>query len=141
MSLSVTTHLNFRGDAREALAFYHAIFGGEQVLVTYADLGQADVPDEADQIMWGQVASADGFRIMAFDVPSARPFEAGSNAFFVSLRGTAAAEIEARWTALAAGATILHGLGPAPWSPLYGMLKDRFGITWILDVAQASPAA
>ena len=25
--------------------------------------------------------------------------------------------------------------GPAQWSPGFGMLTDRFGVTWILDVA------
>ena len=29
MSVQAVTHLNFRGDARAALAFYHAVFGGE----------------------------------------------------------------------------------------------------------------
>jgi PhnB protein len=35
---------------------------------------------------------------------------------------------------LSAGATIVQALEPAPWSALYGMLKDRFGIIWVLDV-------
>jgi PhnB protein len=137
MSLTVTTHLNFRGDARAALAFYHSVFGGQQTLVTYADMGQGDRADEADQIMWGQVATDDGFRIMAFDILSPRPFDAGTSAFFISLRGTAPEEIQAHWDALSDGATILHPIGEAPWSPLYGMLTDRFGITWIIDVEQA----
>ena len=29
----------------------------------------------------------------------------------------------------------MYDLGPAPWgAPLYVMLKDRFGVTWVLDV-------
>ena len=75
---------------------------------------------------------------MAFDVPAARPFDAGANAFFVALRGSSSDEIEARWKALADGATILQPLGPAPWSALYGMLTDRFGVTWVVDVEQGA---
>jgi len=26
-------------------------------------------------------------------------------------------------------------LEPSSWAPLYGMLTDRFGITWVLDIA------
>jgi PhnB protein len=32
-------------------------------------------------------------------------------------------------------------LAPAGWSPLYGMLRDRFGVVWVLDVAVAYDGA
>ena len=70
MTIKATTHLNFRGDARAALAFYHSVFGGDQALITYRDAGAVQNPAEADQVMWGQVAAESGFRIMAYDVPS-----------------------------------------------------------------------
>ncbi|RZK89178.1 MAG: VOC family protein, partial [Methylobacterium sp.] len=38
---------------------------------------------------------------------------------------------------LRAGASILQPLGASAWSPLYGMLTDRFGVTWVLDVMVA----
>lgn len=90
--------------------------------------------ENAEQIMWGQVASFDGFRIMAFDILEPRPYDPGENSFFVSVRGSSAAEVRARWNGLAEGATILHPLGQAPWSALYGMSTDRFNVTWIIDV-------
>ncbi|MFI0791368.1 hypothetical protein ACH4OY_01505 [Micromonospora rubida] len=37
-------------------------------------------------------------------------------------------------------ARVIQDLGPAGWAPLYGMLKDRFGVTWVLDVAVEYPA-
>jgi PhnB protein len=41
-----------------------------------------------------------------------------------------------RWSSqLSDGATITQPLGPARWAPAYGMLTDRFGITWVVDVA------
>lgn len=135
MTFTVTTHLNFRGQARAALDFYKQVFGGEQVLMTYGAMGQAMLADTPDHIIWGQVTSDDGVRIMAFDVQKGRPYHAGINAFFVSLRGTAAEVLRQRWSALAEGATILHDLAPSPWSALYGMLTDRFGVTWVVDVA------
>lgn len=103
------------------------------MLVTYGQMGQGE-GEAAEQVMWGQVAASDGFRIMAFDVLEPRPYDQGANAFFVSARGSSPADVGARWNALSEGATILHPLGPAPWSALYGMLTDRFGVTWILDV-------
>ena len=71
---------------------------------------------------------------MAHDVPSRLSWNAGEIPFFVSVRGETAEEVTGYWDRLASGATILQPIGPAAWSPLYGMLKDRFGITWIFDV-------
>ncbi len=54
--------------------------------------------------------------------------------FFDSLRGTDAGELGALWEKLSAAATIIQPLGPAALSPLYGMLKDQFGVTWVFDL-------
>lgn len=72
---------------------------------------------------------------MAYDVPSQMPWDEGKNAFFVSVRGNLATEITEFWEKLSAGATITQPLAPLGWTPLYGMLKDGFGITWVFDVA------
>jgi PhnB protein len=141
MSVKAVTHLNFRGDARQALAFYHAVFGGAVAIVTYNDVGNVQDPSEADQVTWGQVAADSGFCVMAYDVPARMPWGQGENAFFVSLRGETPEEISVYWDKLADGATIVQALAPAPWAPLYGMLKDRFGVTWVVDVAAPYNAA
>ncbi|CAM3538666.1 VOC family protein [Nocardioides zeicaulis] len=140
MSIETTPHLNFRGTAGEALAFYAEALGGELVVVTYADAHAVQDPAEADQVMWGQVVAPSGARVMANDVPGAMPHEAGTIPFFVSLRGDDADEITAAWAGLSEGATVVQDLGPSGWAPLYGMLRDRFGVTWVLDVAVAHPA-
>ncbi|WP_145202321.1 VOC family protein [Sphingobium sp. B2] len=134
MPFAVTTHLNFRGQARAALDFYKQVFGGEQMLMTYGAMGQPQLADSPDHVIWGQVISDDGFQIMAFDVRAGQDYDAGANAFYVSLRGSSIDEIHQRWNALAMGATILQPIGPSAWSPLYGMLTDRFGVTWIVEV-------
>lgn len=141
MSVTLTPHLNFNGQARQALAFYQSVLGGRSTLVTYQDLGNVQDPARADHIVWGQVESENGVRIMAFDVAPGMPWNPGDNAFFVSLRGDTAAEISALWSKLSAGAHIVQDLAPSAWSPLYGMLKDQFGVVWVLDVRVAHPPA
>lgn len=141
MSIKTVTHLNFRGEARAALAFYQSVFGGDQMVISYADAGAVQNADEADQVMWGQVIAADGFSIMAYDVPSRLPWNPGERAFFVSVRGSDADEITKYWEKLVAGATVVAPLAPSGWSPLYGMVRDRFGVTWVLDVESAYAAA
>ncbi|MGA6204326.1 VOC family protein [Nocardia testacea] len=134
MSLTTTTHLNFRGEARAALEFYRSVFGGHLAAVTYKDAGAVGEESQADQIMWGQVQAGNGFHVMAYDVPAPTAYTPGENAFFVSVRGETAEEVSGYWEKLAAGATVVVPLGPASWAPVYGMMRDRFGVVWVLDV-------
>ena len=147
MTIATTTHLNFRGTARDALEFYGTVFGGAVTLATYADFGMpADVPG-ADRIVFGQVETADGLRLMAYDIPGADDagVTAGTTsrqngmtitdrAFFQSLRADSLDELSGYWHALADGASIVEPLAASAWSPGFGMLTDRFGVTWVLDV-------
>jgi len=135
MPVKSVTHINLRGTAREALQTYHAVFGGQIALVSYKDVGRVTDPAEADEIMWGQVVAENGFHVMAYDVPNGMKWHPGENAFFVSVRGDTVDEISGYWEKLSSGSTVIQELGPAMWSPLYGMLKDRFGVTWVMDVA------
>ena len=136
MTITTTTHLNFRGQAREALDLYASIFGGQVLAYTYGDAridADGAVPD---QLMWGGFDAPNGLRLMAFDVPPDRPFDRGTDAVYVSVRSDDPDEITRAFTVLAEGGTVRTPLGQAPWgTPLYGMLDDRFGITWVLDVA------
>ena len=135
MAVSSVTHLNFRGDARAALEFYRSVFGGDLAIVTYSDMGTVEDPAEAEQVVWGQVTAPNGFHVMAYDVPATRAWSRGDDPFFVSLRGDGADEISALWAKLAEGSTVKVPLAPSQWAPLYGMLTDRFGVTWVVDVA------
>lgn len=134
MTVKTTPHINFDGNAREALAFYQSVFGGDAFVITYADAKHVQAPSDADRVMFGRVANDAGLRVMAYDVPAGRSWHPGVIPFFVSVIGDAADEVTGYWDGLSAGATITVPLGPAAWSPLYGMLTDRFGVTWVLGI-------
>lgn len=149
MSINTVTHLNFRGQARAALEFYHSVFGGQITVTTYGDFGMpAEVPG-ATKVVFGRVVAENGFRVMAYDVPGEdAPVAAGTTRrengttlteapFFVSVSGETVEEVGALWERLADGATVVEPYGPSQWAPAFGMLTDRFGVTWILDVAAA----
>lgn len=152
MSIETTTHLNFRGTARPALAFYQSVFGGQITSAAYADFGMpADAPG-ADKLVFGRLESENGFRVMAYDVPGhddtdgaaiagATQRENGTTVtdrtFFLSVRGQTLEEIAGYWQGLADGAAIVEPLAASAWSSGFGMLTDRFGVTWVLDVDDA----
>ncbi|GAA2613157.1 VOC family protein [Actinomadura fulvescens] len=149
MAVNAVAHLNFHGEARRALEFYQSVFGGEITIATYGDFGMPkDVPG-ADNVVFGQVIGHSGFRVMAYDVPGQdgnvpagkttrqNGMTITTEKFFLSVRGETVDEVGAFWEKLSDGATIIEAYGPVPWAPAFGMLTDRFGITWILDVAAA----
>ena len=137
MTVVTTPHLNFRGTARGALEFYHSVFGGQLILLTNEQTFSTEIPEEAQQVKFGQVIGETGFQVMAYDVPSSVSYDQGEKSLFVSVRGDSADEITALWSKLAVGSTIVSDLAPSQFSPAYGMLKDAFGVTWVLDVAVA----
>ncbi len=54
--------------------------------------------------------------------------------FFISLRGESVDEVSALWQKLSAGATVIEPIAQSSWAQLFGMLTDRFGVTWVIDV-------
>ncbi len=149
MTIQTTTHLNFRGDARAALEFYQSVFGGHAIVNTYADFGMpADAPG-ADGVVFGLVAGDSGFRIMAYDIPGSTGGsiagggstrrENGTTvtdqALFVSIGADTLEELQGYWDAVAVDARIVEPLAASAWSAGFGMLTDRFGVTWSFSVA------
>ena len=151
MAIQTTTHLNFRGDARAALDLYRSVFGGHAVINTYADFGTPSDAPGADRVVFGLVAADNGFRVMAYDVPgeTAGAIVGGTStrrqngttvtdqAFFVSVTADTLDEARGYWDGLADGSTILEPLAASAWSAGFGMLTDRFGVTWSVGVAAA----
>jgi PhnB protein len=134
------------------------VFGGQVVVVTYGDVGLPPELPGAEEVVFGQVVSDDGFRVMAYDVPpqgrTATPEPSGAattrrengmtlttQPFFVAVRGETVEEVRGYWDGLVVDATVVEAFGPSPWAPASGMLTDRFGVTWVLDVAARAPAA
>jgi PhnB protein len=148
MTIQTTTHLNFRGEARAALDFYQSVFGGHTVVNTYADFGMPkDVPG-ADKVVFGLVASDDGFRVMAYDIPgeTGGTITGGTStrresnitltdqAVFVSVSADSLEEATGYWDKLSVDATVVEPLAASAWSAGFGMLTDRFGVTWSVGV-------
>ena len=149
MSINTVAHLNFHGQARAALEFYQSVFGGQVTIATYGDFGMpAELPG-ATNVVFGQVVADNGFQVMAYDVPGEdAPFVPGApttrresgttiteEPFFLSVRGETVEEVGAFWERLVDGGAVIEPYAPAQWAPAFGMLTDRFGVTWILDVA------
>ncbi len=132
-------YLSFRDSAREAMEFYHSVFGGELTFATYADYHASEDPTEQDKVMHSQLVSPNGLTLMAADTPNSMELTPGDN-WAVSLSGEDEAELRGYWDKLSAGSEMIMPLEQAPWGDTFGMCKDRFGVGWMVNIAGAPPA-
>ena len=133
MASRLNPYLNFNGTARQALEFYRSVFGGELTLSTFGEMGAADAPD-ADKIMHAMLETTSGFTLMGADTPSGMTFEPGAR-ITVSLSGDDGDELRGYWEKLSAGGTVAMPLEKQMWGDEFGMCADRFGVTWMVNIA------
>jgi PhnB protein len=137
MSTSLSPYIGFRDNAREAMEFYHSVFGGELQSSTFADFHASEDPAEQDLIMHSQLVTPNGLILMASDTPSSMTFEEGAR-ITVALFGDDDAELSGYWDGLAAGGSVQEPLTTSPWGDRFGMLTDRFGVHWMVNISGAS---
>lgn len=134
MGTKLNPYLSFNGNAREAIEFYRDVFGGTLVAQTYAEGGMPHDPSEADRIMHAQLDADNGMTLMTADSAASTPVPVGSS-ISISLSGDDEAELSGYWRALSEGGNVTMPLEKAPWGDQFGMLRDRFGTEWMVNIA------
>ena len=137
MSSLMDPYVSFVDNAREAMAFYQGVFGGELRISTFGEYGQAGTPVE-NLVMHATLETPSGFTLMASDAPPGMEHSSGS-AISISLSGDDEAELRGYWDGLADGASITLPLEPQMWGDTFGMCTDRFGVAWMVNIT--APAA
>lgn len=127
-------YLSFKDNAREAMEFYKTVFGGNLVLNTFKDQGMVQDPNDAELIMHSQLDTANGFTLMGSDTPAHMGGTPSANGT-ISLSGEDETELKGYWDKLAEGGSVTYPLEKAPWGDHFGMLTDKFGIGWMVNIA------
>jgi PhnB protein len=133
MASTLNPYLSFRDNAREAMEFYQSALGGDLESNTFGEYGDPDAP-EAALIMHARLNTPAGFTLMGADTPPGMEHNPGSN-ITVSLSGDDADELRGYWDKLGEGATVTVPLEKQMWGDEFGMLVDRFGIGWMVNIA------
>ena len=138
MGTKLDPYLGFRDNAREAMEFYHSVFGGDLTLSTFGENHASEDPDEQDKIMHGMLVTENGLTLMGADTPKHMSYTLGDN-ISVSLSGEDEHELRGYWDGLTAGGTVTVPMEKAPWGDVFGMCADKFGINWLLNVNSNPP--
>lgn len=139
MATQLNPYLNFSGNAREAMEFYHGVFGGELELSTFGDFAMASDPGDTEKIMHSRLVSENSLVLMGSDTPRSMEISRGTD-HAVSLSGQDERELRDYWDKLSTGGQIVMPLEAAPWGDVFGMCTDKFGVPWMLNIGMTPQA-
>ena len=135
--MTLNTYLFFDGHCAEAFEHYCRVFGGDfTARMTYGESPEEAKVDAGEQ---GKIMHVSlpigGSVLMGSDVAKGhgeppRP----SNAFAVSYSATSREDADAKFTALQeGGGSAAMPMADTFWGAYFGMLKDRFGVHWMVS--------
>lgn len=137
---TINIYLNFKGNCEEAFNFYKSAFGGE-----FSDINRfKEIPPDINF----PLSAEDGEKIMHISYPisketilmgsdvigkHAEEFIQGNN-FSITISTDSTQEADRLFGILSQGGTITMPLSKAFWGAYFGMLTDKFGIHWMINV-------
>jgi len=117
------------------MEFYQGVLGGTLDIQTFGE-SPMDTPEEhKDRILHARL-DADGFTIMASDSQPDQPVTSGGSVN-LSLMGSDLPALTAAFDGLAEGGQVAMPLAEQFWGDTFGMLVDRFGIHWMVNVSKS----
>jgi len=132
---NLDTYLFFDGTCAAAMRFYAGTLGGTlERIMTYAEAPSAsEAPAGAeDRIMHARL-ELDGHALMASDLPRGDVHK-GMHGFSLSLNYPTVDEARRVFDRLAERGTVSMPLSATFWAEAFGMLTDRFGTPWMINV-------
>lgn len=135
MSTTLNPYLSFKDNARQAMEFYKSVFGGKLTISTFKDLHASQDPSEDNLVMHSDLEGDDGVRFMASDTPKRMGEGRPMSGMSMSLSGTDEKRLSGWFNKLTVGGKVTQPLTKAQWGDTFGMVVDKYGVTWLVNIA------
>lgn len=135
--MHVQVYLFFNGCCEEAVTFYQRALGAQLEMLMRFDEAPDPPPAECLSPGYERKIMHTSFRIGDTQVMASDDTGedvAGFQGFTLSLAVSTEAEADRYFAALSEGGSVTMPLGKTFWSPRFGMVRDRFGIGWMVNV-------
>jgi PhnB protein len=135
--MEIQPYIFFHGRCDEAIAFYRETLGAQELMkMRFSDAPpdpERPVPPEfADRIMHATLVIGKTHVLMSDgDCSTGNTVHAG---FSLSVTADDLASGEKYFAALSQGGQVTMPFGKTFWTPGFGMLVDRFGVPWMVNV-------
>ncbi len=142
MSISLNPYLIFDGNTREAVHFYEKALGGKVIAIMMfgdlpADPNHPLTDDMKDRVMHAHLKVGDA-DLMFSDTFAGMPYQPGDTVQ-IAIHPKEEARAREIFAALEDGGQVVMPLQKTDWSPLYGIVKDKFGVTFQVSAAGEQP--
>jgi PhnB protein len=132
-------YLTFEGNAAEAMAFYHSVFGGELVTMTFGEAPMETPAEIADKLMHSDLW-IDDFRLFACDDPEGTVAVKIGNPS-ICVVDDDASKLEGWFTALSVDGAVTLPFAEQFWGDTFGQLLDKYGLRWMFNANTAHSTA
>lgn len=130
--MKLVPYLHFAGNAEEALNFYTDALGGEVLMINrYGDSPMPADEDYKQKLMHARL-QFDGNLVMISDVFKGQPVSTNGN-IQLSVEVPDKDRLQEVFNKMAEGGTITMPLADQFWGATFGMLKDKFGVSWMFN--------
>lgn len=131
--IDLEPYIFFNGNCREAMDFYKSVFGGELTMQKLSEVppqpGMEIDESRKDEIMHASLKG--DVNLMASDSKAASP---EAKKVTLSLGGTDEQKMRQIFDALSEGGQVISALKKEFWGDTFGMLKDKFGVEWMMNI-------
>lgn len=132
---SVNPYLNFNRQTEEAFKFYQSVFGGELEIHRYKDMedNMGASGDDLNLVANASLPLTENIKLFGSDILEfmGQKLEAGNN-FYINLETESEEETERLFEKLSENGEIEMPLEHTGWAEKFGMVKDQFGIQWMV---------
>jgi PhnB protein len=135
MPISLSAYLNFNGNAAEAMRFYQSALGGDLTIQTFGDAGMAQSDKEKGLTLHAALTGG-AFTLYASDGRPDMRVNFGDSVN-LSLQGDDSAKLSEVFNSLSSGGTVDMPLGKQFWGDTFGMLTDKYGMHWMVNITGA----
>ena len=135
---TLSTWINFNGNAEEAFMFYKSVFGGEFTkVVRFKDIATEEYPvaeKEENKIMYIALPLGTGSVLIGNDVPEVMGrVNESENRSKILVNTESKEEADRVFSGLSVGGTVEGPMGDSPWGSYAGMFRDKYGIEWLIE--------
>ncbi len=134
MTVELNPYLNFKDNTRQAMEFYKNVFGGTLRMNTFKEFNASQDPSEDNKIMHAELHADNGITFYASDTPDRMEYHPGTN-YSMSISGDNEPQITKYFQKLSDGGTVTMPLEKAAWGDTFGMCTDKFGVSWMVNIA------
>lgn len=132
MRIQLNPYIYFSGNAAEAIEFYVRVFGAKpESIIKYTESGMPCDEDYKQKIFYARLLFQNNALLIS-DVFKGGDIKIGEN-IQLSLEVNDPDELEAIFNRMAEGGTIAMPLQPQSWDAIAGLIKDKFGISWMFN--------